>query len=317
MNLLSVYWQGYGLRALASDGLMGLSPVKIGDERPDLFIDLAYEQGVLDEKVFSVSFQGDLDDSYITFGGYDVDEFAAEPITWHENVGEFFWAVNLDEVRMGDKETGKKYDAKNFSSPSAVIDSGSSYLLLPESHFWDFYDMILASSEDLYCEVDYWNTMYCLIDNEEQYNRLPNLSFTIDGKEYSVPRESLYTDLEETWLGSKLIAVEMTYIENWDEWLFGLTFLENYYAVYDMEEQRIGFAISKSGNLTPSAEVQPEIISMKEVVSSSTTTVSSSETWNSNNVSLYVAAPVLALGYVMYKKCFSNKQTEVNDGYIS
>lgn len=116
MNLLSVHWQGYGLRALESDGLIGLSPVKIGDERPDLFIDLAYKQGVLDEKVFSVSFQGDLDDSFITFGGYDVDEFAAEPITWHENVGEFFWAVNLDEVRMVGKETEKKYDGKKFSS---------------------------------------------------------------------------------------------------------------------------------------------------------------------------------------------------------
>ena len=42
MNMLGINWQSYGLRALVSDGLMGLSPVEIGDERPDLFINLAY-----------------------------------------------------------------------------------------------------------------------------------------------------------------------------------------------------------------------------------------------------------------------------------
>jgi len=30
-------------------------------------------------------------------------------------------------------------------------------------------------------------------------------------------------------------VVEITYIDGWNEWLFGLTFLQNYYAVYDME----------------------------------------------------------------------------------
>ena len=65
---------------------MGLSPVKIGDNRPDLFIDLAYEQGVLDERVFSLNFSGNNRTSYITMGGYDVKEFAIEDITWHDNM---------------------------------------------------------------------------------------------------------------------------------------------------------------------------------------------------------------------------------------
>ena len=63
---------------------MGLSPGKIGDNRPDLFIDLAYEQNVLDERVFSLNFSGDFDTSYITLGGYDCNEFAIEDITWHD-----------------------------------------------------------------------------------------------------------------------------------------------------------------------------------------------------------------------------------------
>ena len=43
MNMLGINGQSPGLNALVSDGLMGLSPVKIGDDRPDLFINLAYE----------------------------------------------------------------------------------------------------------------------------------------------------------------------------------------------------------------------------------------------------------------------------------
>ena len=57
-----------------------------------------------------------------------------------------------------------------------------------------------------------------------------------------MPRESLYVPLDGY---TALMAVEITYIDGWNEWLFGLTFLENYYTVYDMEEQRIGFAMSK------------------------------------------------------------------------
>ena len=43
MNLLGVNGMSSGLQALVSDGLMGLSPVEIGDDRPDLFINIAYE----------------------------------------------------------------------------------------------------------------------------------------------------------------------------------------------------------------------------------------------------------------------------------
>ena len=60
---------------------MGLSPVKIGDDRPDLFLELAKEQGTIDHRIFSLSFSGDHSVSYVTFGGYDVEEFGVEELT--------------------------------------------------------------------------------------------------------------------------------------------------------------------------------------------------------------------------------------------
>lgn len=85
--------------------------------------------------------------------------------------------------------------------------------------------------DNIYCEVDWYNTLYCTYDPETFY-QLPELFFKIDGKDYRVPRESLYVPLDEY---DDLMAVEITYIDGWDEWLFGLTFLENYYTVYDMD----------------------------------------------------------------------------------
>lgn len=100
MDMLGINGQSSGLFSLVSDGLMGLSPGKIGDNRPDLFIDLAYEQNVLDERVFSLNFSGDFDTSYITLGGYDANEFAIEDITWHDQIGQYFWTVSLDNVSL-------------------------------------------------------------------------------------------------------------------------------------------------------------------------------------------------------------------------
>ena len=109
---------------------MGLSPVEIGDDRPDLFINIAYDQGLIDEKVFSLNFAGDYEVSYITIGGYDASEFAIEDITWHPNIGQYFWAVDLSEVRMGDGKNALIYTGATFKT-EAVIDSGSSYILMP------------------------------------------------------------------------------------------------------------------------------------------------------------------------------------------
>lgn len=62
------------------------------------------------------------------------------------------------------------------------------------------------------------------------------MEFKLDGKSYRVPKESLYSRMDDYYYNQTLLAVEVTYITGWDEWLFGLTFLENYYTVYDMEE---------------------------------------------------------------------------------
>ena len=161
-----------------------------------------------------------------------MDEFAVEELVWHDNTGKYFWSVQLDEVKFGERTAIDFKKSSKLGHANAVVDSGSSYILMPKKHFWAFYREIKRVSGAT-CEVDWWNSLYCLYD-AETYKKLPELTFTVNGIDYRVPRESLYVPLDSY---EHLLAVEITYIDGWDQWLFGLTFLENYYAVYDMERQ--------------------------------------------------------------------------------
>ena len=73
-----------GLGALEADGIIGLAPQSSRRE-PDaeLFIEKAYEQGVIDEKIFSFVVGDSHKPNYFTIGGYDLDTFATSDLHWH------------------------------------------------------------------------------------------------------------------------------------------------------------------------------------------------------------------------------------------
>jgi len=90
----------------------------------------------------------------ITFGGYDTNEFAKEPLEWYPNytiyIDHYFWAVYLSGARIGDREL------KRFNR-MAVVDSGSSYILMPNDVFQDFRDDLSKIAENW---MDEWGQVY-------------------------------------------------------------------------------------------------------------------------------------------------------------
>jgi len=65
-----------GLSGLIADGIIGLSPTTFGSSKSDLFIDRAFEQGAIDEKVFSLLIGSGYQESVMTVGGYDLSKYA-------------------------------------------------------------------------------------------------------------------------------------------------------------------------------------------------------------------------------------------------
>jgi len=76
--------------------------------------------------------------------------------------------------------------------------------------------------------------------NDREFNSIPDLVFSIEGTKYFMPRESYLIRNE---YGQCIVGI-MTH-PTIQFWILGLNFFSNYYTVFDQEEMRIGFAISR------------------------------------------------------------------------
>ena len=61
----------------------------------------------------------------ITFGGYPDESL---DINWHRMTTPYFWSLQLEAVTLGNKTVSLK-------SHMAVVDSGTSYLVVPQYEF--------------------------------------------------------------------------------------------------------------------------------------------------------------------------------------
>ena len=121
-----------GLGSLMCDGILGLSPTNQNDPDMDLFIEQAYAQGSIPEKVFSLSIGPGSKPSSITFGGYDLETFATGDIKWHPTIQDQHWEVGLSGFSVGDTKVP-------ISMNKTLVDSGTSYISMPQSEFYALY----------------------------------------------------------------------------------------------------------------------------------------------------------------------------------
>ena len=71
-----------------------------------------------------------------TAGGYDIDRFAwNHTLTWNYLIDDLSWTVSLKEASLGDHMITMKLQ-------SALIDSGTSFLAMPETDLRSFADFL-------------------------------------------------------------------------------------------------------------------------------------------------------------------------------
>jgi hypothetical protein len=204
------------------------------ERKADLFIEELYEAGVIDSKVFSIYIAGEA--SKISFGGFDVQKYAKTNLTWHHiNEDSFFWEVQQDEM---------KYSLANSSfslgkGAPVMIDSGTSYLLMPES---DRRAFITSVERALGLNCFLYSSLYvCPCDDKTNtYDRFPDLDFVINGSSYTLPRDN-YMLYEQGYCGIEIMSNPLI-----EKWILGLNFFENYYIVFDQDKNQLGFAPSKN-----------------------------------------------------------------------
>mmetsp|Transcript_18969 Transcript_18969/g.41048 ORF Transcript_18969/g.41048 Transcript_18969/m.41048 type:complete len:431 (+) Transcript_18969:60-1352(+) len=203
------------------DGILGLGFDTIAIGGSTVF-GSAIEQGLVKDPVFAF-FLGDEGDGELTLGGYDESKFTGD-LHYVGLQKATYWQIKLDGVTMGDYST---------SDTNCIIDSGTSLLVGPKAEVSKLAAKVGATQTPM---GQY--TIDCA-----KVEGLPDVSFTIDGKDYVLAGKD--TVIQSS--GLCLFAfMGMDLPEGAPKWILGDVFMRSYYTVFDQGNKRLGFAPVKA-----------------------------------------------------------------------
>ncbi|KAM5346757.1 hypothetical protein ACJ41O_009762 [Fusarium nematophilum] len=254
---------GLAVRSVRPTGIMGLgfsANVAADSEYPTI-LDNMVSQGYIDTPAFSL-WLNDLtaDQGTVLFGGIDKAKFVgklatlplkADPESLNGNITSFTVTMEGFEVKTPDDDIN--LDEMNAD---AILDSGSTICLLPDSQVQDIWDEFdVRNIEDL--QVPFVDCAYA----DDKGDGI-TFDFKFDGKTISVPmKEMVINAFEEIQDDIKSDPTLREYFDGWDGvCMFGIgsaadygvssssfallgdTFLRSAYVVYDLANQQLGIA---------------------------------------------------------------------------
>ena len=171
----------------------------------------------------------------VMFGGTDATKYTGE-LEWIPVIPtkKYYWQIEIDDIKLGDQSLGLCE-----RGCSAAVDTGTSLLTAPSD---DLIDLIRATNLD---------------ENCRDFRNLPNLTFVIQGKEYSMkPEEYIMTEGlsgQEDNPGEHsvfpqtcaLAIIPLDVPDYGPLWILGDIFLAHYYTVFDRDTDSVGFAQAK------------------------------------------------------------------------
>ncbi|KAJ9607506.1 hypothetical protein H2200_007584 [Cladophialophora chaetospira] len=222
----------FGLASTASDdfnnypmdGILGLGRSTAAINSPTI-MQVLDSQGHLSSNVVGIHLQRSSDgthDGQITIGGVDASMFAGK-LSYAKTIATDSWQVAADDAGVNGKAVG-------FKGKTAIIDTGTSYILMPPDDAAALLQLIPGSSQngELY-------TVPC--------SSSANVFITIAGVKYSVSPKDYVGKQSGSGCQSNIIGHQAF---GPDDWILGDVFLKNVYTVLDFDNARVGFG-TKSG----------------------------------------------------------------------
>jgi hypothetical protein len=209
------------------DGILGLSLAK--SSTPS-FIDTLVSSKTLKSNIFGVSLNRASDGpntGEINFGAPDTSRFSGNlnyiPVS-SNNEGD--WAIPLGNVGFGTTQSG-------ITGKLAYIDTGTSFIFCPADQAATFYGTV-PGAKILSNGATVTYSVPC--------DTTTAMTFTFGTTTYSVSAKD--------WIGPEVNGVCTGNIFGHavvpDAWLLGDTFLKNVYAVFDIDQNRVGMCKSES-----------------------------------------------------------------------
>uniref|UniRef100_A0A8C8ZEZ2 Pepsin B n=1 Tax=Prolemur simus TaxID=1328070 RepID=A0A8C8ZEZ2_PROSS len=214
----------------AFDGILGMGypGMAVGDA-PTVMQGML-QQGQLTQPIFSFYFSRQPTHQYggeLILGGVDTRLYF-DPIVWTPVTQKFYWQIAIQEFLIGDQDTGLC-----SQGCQAVVDTGTFLLAVPLQYMDSFLQATGAQQAE---NGDF-------VVNCNYVQSLPTVTFIISGARFPLP-PSAYVFSNN---GYCKLGIEPTYLPSRSGqplWILGDVFLKEYYSVYDMANNRVGFAFS-------------------------------------------------------------------------
>ncbi|XP_011210079.2 lysosomal aspartic protease [Bactrocera dorsalis] len=219
------------------DGILGMAYQQISvDNVIPPFYNM-YTQGLIDSPVFAFYLTNNSADglpangSELTLGGYDTTHFIGD-ITYTPVTLEGYWQFNVESITIG-TSTAICY------SCSAICDSGTSLLAVPTA----LYTAVQATLGAILNE----DGLY--VFDCTQTSSLPVVSFNIAGTTFTLDSSNYVYEMEGPY--GNILCVSAFEDGGTNFWILGDVFIMKYYAIFDMGNNRVGFAtaVSNSSNI--------------------------------------------------------------------
>ncbi|KAI9261047.1 aspartic peptidase domain-containing protein [Sporodiniella umbellata] len=212
------------------DGIFGLGydTIAIQQTVPPFYNMLT--QNLINQKMFSF-WLGDVNKpssdgtgGELTFGDMDTSRFTGE-ISWAPVVRKGYWEVSLDGAFLGSTSV-------SGSIHSAAIDTGTSLIITPTDQA-DLINTQIGAQKDMYDQ----HSVDC-----STISSLPDFCIMIAGSKFCLSANDYILQINGQCI-SGFSGLDIPSPAG-PIWIVGDVFLRKYYTIYDLQNDRVGFAIS-------------------------------------------------------------------------
>jgi len=200
--------------ALEFDGVLGLAPTGPDAKEFNVLQALLGQEKKADAGVFAMHLSRRSGE--VSFGGYDASRLQGEPL-WAPVSVNGSWIIKVDDITVN----GKSTNLCGKAGCQAMVDTGSSMLMAPGN--------ILGN-------------LVGQLNLDDKCTKVPSLGFVVGGSTLEVLGED-YTERSEA--GCDVSLATATESGKGPMLVLGYPLLQRYYTVFDMNKNRIGFALPK------------------------------------------------------------------------
>ena len=209
-------------------GILGLAYPSLSADEKTCILDNIMKYDLLKKNIMSFYYTlNDEDDGEITFGYINENKYLGD-IKFYNVIDKYYWTIKLDDILLNDKSINL-CNKNNQKYCKAVIDTGTTLFTGPSQ---DLKILLQKIGVDINCNG---------------YEKAPKITFVLNGDKYSIDGNEyiLKEEIDGKHECSTLMMPMDIEEPHGPIWIFGVVFMRKYYTVFDRDNDRVGFAVSK------------------------------------------------------------------------